>query len=64
MRRPVVWLLLLAALLVVLSQTDAGAGYAVLLWLGALVAMLVGLVLEIRDLRAARGRGRRPTDRD
>lgn len=64
LRRPVAWLLLVAVACVVLSQTGAGAGYAVLLWLGALVAMLVALVLEIRDLRAARGRGRRTTDRD
>ncbi len=63
MRRPVVSLLLVAVALVVLSQTDAGAGGAALLWLGALVAMLVALGLEIRDLRAARGRRRRATDR-
>lgn len=59
MRRPVLWLLLLAVALIVLSQTDAGGGLAALLWAGALVALLVALVLEVRDLRAARGRARR-----
>jgi len=66
MRRTVLALLLVALALVAFSQTDAGSGVAALLWLAALVAMLVALVLEIRDLRASRGRGRRvpPADDD
>ena len=59
MRRPVLWLLLLAVVLIVLSQTDAGRGLAAVLWSGALLALLAALVLEIRDLKAARGRARR-----
>lgn len=59
MRRPVLWLLLLAVVLIALSQTDAGGRLAAVLWAGALVALLVALAVEIRDLRAARGRARR-----
>ncbi|GEL47195.1 hypothetical protein KQI48_11160 [Cellulomonas hominis] len=59
MRRPVLWLLLLAVVLIALSQTDAGGGLAVVLWIGALLALLTALAIEVRDLRAARGRARR-----
>lgn len=59
MRRPVLWLLLLAVVLIAVSQTDAGGGLAAVLWVGVLLALLAALVIEVRDLRAARGRARR-----
>ncbi|QZN87212.1 hypothetical protein [Cellulomonas sp. C5510] len=59
MPRPVPWLLVVAAALVVLALTPPGREVAAPLWAGALVALLVALVLEVRGWRAARGRPRR-----
>lgn len=60
--RPVPWLLVVAAALVVVALTPAGRGAAAVLWAGALVALLVALVLEVRGWRRVRRRraGRAP----
>lgn len=62
MPRPVPWLLVVAAALVVVALTPAGRDAAAVLWVAALVALLVALVLEVRAWRGVRRRraGRAP----
>lgn len=52
--RPVVALMFLAVALIAASQIDAFAQFALVLWLAAFAAVLVALLLAVREWRATR----------